>query len=194
MDKIKIFYKVETTGLNPKKHSIHRISGLAEVNGEVVEHFDIEAGPNPKAKIDKEALQVTGADEDTILGYQPMFRAQLKFIYMLKRHVDPFDKNSKAWMVGYNNRGFDDVFLRAWFNQCLDYAFGSWFWSDSIDVSVLASEYLESRRPGIVSFRMQTVAKELGLEVDQNRTTESLYKARLIREIYRIVTGREVEI
>ena len=49
MDTIKVFYDLETTGVDVKKHSIHQIAGLIEINDEVVEKFNIFSRPHPKA-------------------------------------------------------------------------------------------------------------------------------------------------
>lgn len=54
---IKIFYDLETTGLDERKSSIHQLSGSVEVNGELVESFDIRMSPHPKAVIEKAALK-----------------------------------------------------------------------------------------------------------------------------------------
>lgn len=57
------FYDLETTGVNPGKNGIHQISGMIVINGEVKETFDIKVQPNPKAVIEKQALDVAGVTE-----------------------------------------------------------------------------------------------------------------------------------
>ena len=44
------------------------------------------------------------------------------------------------------------------------------------------------------SFKQQRVAKELGVQVDDSRLHDALYDVNLTREIYRIVTGLEMEL
>ncbi len=191
---VKFFYDLETTGTDPRKHSIHQLAGLVEVDDEIVEVFDIRTRPHPRAKIEPEALKIAKVTEEEILSYQPMEAALKEYKRILSRYVDPYNPKIKAYNVGYNNRYFDDVFLRAWFDQNKDTSIGSWFWSNTIDVLVLATEYLVERRPEMPSFKLHRVAKTLGLQVDDSRTHDTLYDVGLTRSIYRIVTGRDIEL
>ena len=188
---IKIFYDVETTGVKPTKHSIHQIAGAIEVDGLVHADFNFKVRPHPKAKIEQQALTVCGVTEEQILAYPPMEEVHAELIDLLSKYIDRFDKTSKAYLVGYNNRKFDDIFLRAWFEQCGNRFFGSWFWSDSLDVICFASEYLADRRTKMPSFKLHRVAKTLGIEVDETRLHDAIYDVILTRQVYRIVTGRE---
>lgn len=194
MDVIKVYYDVETTGTNPNKHSLHQIAGLIEINNEVVGSFDIHSRPHAKAILDPEALKICKVTPEQLNSYLPMLQAKNKFCSVLSKFIDKYNVRSKAYLVGFNNRGFDDKFLRMWFALCDDVYLGSWFWSDTRDASVLASEYLESRRLTLPDFQLHTVAKSLGLEVDQSRLHDAAYDVTLTRQIYRIVTGREIEL
>lgn len=194
MSIIKIFYDIETTGDNPKKHSLHQIAGLVEVDEQVVEEFNIYSRPHPKAILDPTALEVCKVTEEQLMSYPPMKDAKNQFCQILAKYVNKFDKKDKAYLIGYNNRGFDDKFLRVWFELCDDMFFGSWFWADSRDTLVLASEYLENRRTGMPNFQLHTVARTLGIEIDESKLHDALYDASLNYQIYRIVTGREIEL
>ena len=185
---IKIFYDVETTGVNYRQHGIHQLSGLVEINGEVKEKFNWYVKPNPKAKIDPEALAISGITEDDFDMYPDMGEVFKEFKKILDRYINRFDKTEKAWLVGYNSREFDDDFLRAWFDQNGDTFFESYFWADGIDVMVLASQYLIPVRKTMPSFKLKRVAKQLGIKVDEERLHDSMYDIELTREIYQIVT------
>lgn len=191
---IKIFYDTETTGLDPAKHSIIQLAGCVEIDGKIVREFDWKLRPHPKALIDEEAMKVNGLTVEEIMAYPPAKDAYKSFITMLSLHIDRFDKTQKAWLVGFNNRKFDDVFLRQLFELQKDKFFGSWFWSDSLDVMVLASQYLLERRATMPSFKLSRVAYELGIVFDEEELHDAAGDARITREIYRIVTGLEYEI
>jgi DNA polymerase-3 subunit epsilon len=191
---IKIFYDVETTGLNPKLHSIHQLAGIVEVDGSLVEEFNYTVRPHPKAEITKEAMSVCKKSEKEIRDYPEMSTVHKRFLKMLSKYVSKYDAKQKIHLVGFNNRCFDDLFLRAFFELNGDKFMGSWFWTDSLDVLCLASEYLQHRRSGMPSFKLKRVAKEIGLEVDQQGLHDALFDARLTRNVYRIVTGLEYEI
>ena len=191
---VKIFYDVETTGTKPNKHSIHQLSGIIEVDGVISEEFNYKVRPHPKAEITKEAMSVCGKTEKEILAYPEMGIVFAAFTNLLKKYVNPYEKTSKAWLIGFNNRSFDDLFLRMFFELNKNPYYNSWFWSDSIDVLCLASEYLMDRRTSMPSFKLKRVALELGLSVDENELHDALFDARITRDIYRIVTGIEYEL
>lgn len=194
MNIVKFFYDLETTGTDERKHGIHQIAGLIEVNGEIAEHFNFKVAPNPKAKIEPDALKVGNVTEEQIKAYPDMKRVYNQVLLLLSKYCDRYNQKDKIWLVGYNNRKFDDVFFRAWFEQNGDSFFGSWFWTDSLDVLVLASQYLIDRRRNMPTFKLKRVAKELGLEVDESKLHDAKYDIELTRQIYRIVTGIDFEI
>ena len=134
-----VFFDLETTGTLVNKHGIHQISGMIVIDGEVKETFDFKVQPNPKAEIVQEALDVAGVTKEQILSYPAMGYVYGQFTAILNKYVDKYNKQDKFFLAGYNNASFDNQFLRAWFLQNGDKYFGSYFWSNSIDVMVLAT-------------------------------------------------------
>lgn len=187
-----LYYDLETTGTNPGKNGIHQISGEIVINGVSREKFDFRVRPNPKALIEDEALQVAGVTREQILAYPPMEEIYKQFLSMIGRYVSKYDKNDKFFLAGYNNAAFDNQFLRGFFLQNGDVYFGSWFWSNTIDVMVLATEYLLDRRPELENFKLSTVAKFLGVPVEEESLHDALYDIHLTRQVYDIVTKRNV--
>ncbi len=190
---VKIFYDLETTGVLPHRHSTHQLAGLVEVDEEVVEKFDFKMRPHAKAEITPEAMRVCGVTAEEIQAYPPAEDAHRAFLSMMGKYINKYDKREKAYLVGFNNRAFDDLFLWKWFGLMEDNFLGAWFWFGG-DAFVLAAEYLEDRRPQMPSFKLHRVATELGLFVDKSRTHDAAYDVALTRLVYRIVTGREVEL
>jgi len=191
---IKIFYDVETTGTDPRKHSIHQLSGLIEVNGEIVEKFNIKSRPHERALYEPAALRICGKTEEELKAYHSMHIAHSSFKKMLSKYIDQYDPSNKAYLIGFNNRAFDDIFLRMWFELCGDNFIGSWFYNNTLDTLVLATEYLIPRRIDMPSFKLKRVAKELGIEVNEEALHDASYDVVLTRQIYRIVTGLDLEI
>lgn len=190
---IKVFYDTETTGVNYKQNSIHQLSGYVDINNEIVEEFNFRIRPHQKAKIDPVALKIANVTEEQIMKY-PFAEDVLEcFEGVLGRYVNRYESGDKIHLVGYNNRSFDDHFLRMMFELCGNRFFNAWFWSDTIDVMVLASFYLRNRRSRMPSFKLSRVALELGIEIDESKLHDSMYDVELTRKIYRIVTGIEVE-
>lgn len=106
---------------------------------------------------------------------------------MLDKYVDKYNKKDKFFLVGYNNAAFDNQFLRGFFLQNGDNYFGSYFWSNSIDVMVLASAYIADRRADMENFKLSTVAKFLGVSVSDDSLHNALYDIELTRAVYEIV-------
>ena len=181
------FFDLETTGTNPGKHGIHQISGQIVIDGVVKETFDFKVQPNPRAVIDDKALEVGGVTKEQILAYPPMREVYLQLVALVGKYVDKYDRKDKFFLAGYNNAAFDDSFLRGFFVQNGDEYFGSWFWSNSIDVMVLASQCLLDERAGMENFKLSTVAKTLGLHVEDSHLHDAQYDIELTKMIYDIV-------
>ena len=91
------------------------------------------------------------------------------------------------WDGGYNNASFDNQFFREFFAQNRDKYFGSWFWSNSFDVMVLATPYLAERRADMANFKLSTVADTLGIKVEEDKLHDAMYDIYLTKAIFDIV-------
>lgn len=180
----RFFYDCETTGTDEKKHSIHQLSFQIDIDGEVEEKGDVRICPYTPDDIDPAALAVSDVTEEQIRAYPNVLAAHAELVTVLSKYVDKYDKRDKFHLVGYNNRGFDDRFLRRVWDVCGDKYFGSFFWADSIDVMVLASDYWIDRRPELRDFKLRTVASFTGLSVDDSRLHDAQYDIELTRSLY----------
>jgi len=191
-----VFFDIETTGVMHWKNGIHQLSGCIAIDGEVVDKFNYKVAPNPKAIIEAEALAVGNVTIEQVQKYAPMGEVFDKFESLLSKRVDKFNKTDKYFLAGYNNASFDNPFLRAWFKQnaktekeaAYGNYFGSYFWSSSIDVMVLASQHLLDIRHTMVDFKLKTVATALGIAIDETKLHDAEYDIFLTMEIYKIVT------
>lgn len=191
---IQFYYDLETTGLVAGTHGIHQMSGLIEVDGEVVKEFNYKVKPREGSVLDPMALEVGGITKKDFEGYEPMADVYRKLVGLLTRYIDKYDRTNKAFLCGYNNATFDDIHLRQWFLDMGDPYFGSWFFGESLDVRILAAQYLLDRRATMPSFKLSAVAKELGISVDDTKLHDAWYDIYLTRKVYRIVTGLDMEI
>lgn len=190
---VKLFFDVETTGTNHRKHSMIQLAGIIEKDGKIVEEFDFKIKPHPKAQIEVEALEINRTTLEEIMQHPDMKNVHKALLKILSKYADKYDKTDKIWLIGFNNRAFDDFFLRMFFELNGDAFIGSWFWANTIDTLCLASQYLIDRRPQMPSFKLKRVAVELGLDVDKSELHDALYDVKLTRQIYRIVTGLDLE-
>ena len=192
----KLFYfDLETTCTKFWRNGIHQISGEIEIDGETKTQFNFKVKPNPACDIEDDALKIAGITREDLAGYDEMHSTYKVIESLLGKYVDKFDKNDKFHLVGFNNAAFDNAFFRAFFVQnapdkrSAEYGnyFGSWFWSDTIDVMVLASNKLKNERSKLENFKLSTVAKYLGIEVDESKLHDAYYDIYLTKEIYKIV-------
>jgi DNA polymerase-3 subunit epsilon len=184
------FFDLETTGVNPAKNGIHQISCEIVIDGITKETHDWKVCPNPKAIIEQEALNVAGVTKEQILAYPPMMDVYVQLITTLGRYVERYSRTDKFFLVGYNNAPFDNQFLRGFFLQNGDNYFGSWFWSNSIDVMVLATQYLLDSRDWMENFKLATVAEKLGINMDREKLHDASYDLYLTKAIYNLVTKK----
>ena len=146
-----------------------------DIDGQEVERFDIRLAPNPAATIEQEALDVAGVTLEQVQSYQPMEDGYRQLVGILSKYVNKFDKRDKMYLVGYNNAGFDNSFLRALFQQCGDKYFGSWFYPNCMDVYVMVTPFLMGVRNDMENFKLMTVAKTMGIEIDENKLHDATY-------------------
>lgn len=185
---LKLFYDTETTGLDSTKHSIHNLAGIVEVDGFVVEEFNIYMRPHPKAKIDASALKASGVTEEQIMAYPEWTVGYKQFKDIIKTYADPYAKE-RFFLIGYNNRKFDDFFLNMLFILAKEVdLFPALFYTHSIDVMVLATQFLLNDRKEMPSFKLKRVAMHLGIDVDTSQLHSAAYDAELTYKIYKKLT------
>lgn len=181
------FYDLETTGVLVHRHSIHQISGIIEIDGQEVETFNFKVRPHPKCIYDPTAMEIGGVTEDQVKAYPDMKTVHAALLKVLEKYVDKYDKKDKMFLCGYNNASFDNNFFREWFRQNGDEYFGSWFWANPLDVYVLATQYFLKERHKMDEFKLRTVARRIGLDVQDDKLHDALYDVQLTRDMYNLI-------
>lgn len=179
-----LFFDVETTGLDPKIHGIHQIAGVIRENENILTRFNCKIKPFPGQMISQDALKVSGTTMEDLKTYMDPKDFHFMLTGTLTRYIDKFNKTDKMFLAGYNNSHFDNSFFRAFFENCGDKYFGSWFWSNSIDVMVLATEHLKFERHKMENFKLHTVAAQIGIEIDKEKLHDANYDIDLTIQIY----------
>jgi DNA polymerase-3 subunit epsilon len=152
-------------------------------NGEVVEECDHYLKPFPEDQIEDGALRCNGLTRETIAGFPPAQAVLADIISRLERHRP---RGGRFFMVGYNV-GFDDGFLRALWKKCGRQDYTSWFWWPLIDVMALAGFRLIGERPSLQNFKLETVARFLGIEPPQglhNAAVDIMLTRQVMRKLY----------
>ena len=63
-----MYYDLETTGLQPLVNGIHQIAGIIEINGKVVEEFNINMRPAEFHIIEPKALETSNLTVEDIMN------------------------------------------------------------------------------------------------------------------------------
>jgi len=185
-----LFFDLETTGLDNKLHGIHQLAGMIEIDGRPKKTFDIKMKPHPGKKIEPQALAVSGLKEADLEGRIPSHTGFVEFQNMLNNYVSKYDKTDKMFLVGYNNAAFDNQFLRQWFLDNGEMYFGSYFWANTIDVMVMATQATIDSRTTLKNFQLGTVAPAiLGEEISREGLHDADYDIILTRAVYQKIIG-----
>jgi DNA polymerase-3 subunit epsilon len=182
-----LYLDLETTGLSPNENAIIEIAGILEVDEKPRESFSIYMSPDEDQKVDPAALNAIGLDLNTIEKYPSQEIGYSRFIKILEKYINPYDKTDKLFLVGYNIHGFDVPFLRVFFERNYNKYFGSYFYHPSIDVMLLASYFSMNQRDNLPNFKLPTIAKSLGLTVDDARLHSALYDVTITRDIFLLI-------
>ena len=164
------------------------------IDGEIKEKFNFKVKPHKDCVIEDEALAIAGVTKEQVLNYTDMDVIYRQLLKITEKYVKKFDKKDKFHLAGFNNASFDNQFFRAFFTQNNDQYFGSWFWANSLDVLVLATQFLKGKRSQMANFQLKTVAAFLGIEVDESRLHDAEYDIDLTMQIYDRVVIKPNEI
>lgn len=185
-----MFYDLETTGLLPSVCGIHQISGAitelvhSENRVRIIENFDFKVRPFVGKRVYSSALEVGGLSYDDISKYAEPIVVYKFLMQIIKKHVNKFDPDDKIILAGYNNLHFDNDFLRQWFIDCGDSYFGSYFWSNAIDVMSEAGVVLMNVRPYMPNFKLGTVAKVFGINFKEDELHDALTDINITIQIF----------
>ncbi|MEI8102776.1 MAG: 3'-5' exonuclease [Chlorobium sp.] len=108
-----LYIDTETTGTQAGLHGVIQVAALMEIDGEVVEQFEVKCQPHPDAVILDDALAVSGTTREELQHRTTSRDACYEFSRFVQRHIDKFDVTDKAYPAGYNV-SFDLQFLDAW--------------------------------------------------------------------------------
>jgi len=187
----KFYWDVETAGLDFSRHPILQFAAIIEINGREVERLNWLIKPYDWANCDPIALEINNVKN--IFDKTPdIFITQKEFydllIKTLGKYINKFDTTDKFYMIGYNSHAFDAQFLRALFIANGNNFFGSYFWNPNVDVMLIAMAACIGQRHLLGNFKLGTVAKSLGVEVDPNRLHDGIYDVEITKEIFEILS------
>lgn len=178
-----LWVDAETTGRHWKRHGIHQLAFLLEVDGRIVGDLDLRMRPDLFHVIDPDALSKSGVTREQIEAYS-MSQSDGRWKFAQFAFRNQISRNHPIHLGGWNNRKFDDDFLREFFQA----DFFDYFFSDTIDASVLAAIVLRLTRRNLPNMQLGTVAAHFGITPD-GEFHDALTDVRVTRAIYRHIQG-----
>ena len=178
----KCFIDVETTGLDPEKHGVIQVAGIIEASGRE-QTFSFNIKPFRSDLINREALDVNKLTVTDLEKFEEPMKVYKELGNLFMTYVDRYSKKDKMFFIGYN-ASFDYNFMRAFWKKAGDVYFGSFFWFPYIDVMTLAMKHIMKTRHEMPDFKLATVARKFGIEVDENRQHEALYDVSITKKLF----------
>lgn len=183
------FIDVETTGLKPEQHGVWQIAAIVEIDGKVEDKFTLTFRPHYSTGWDKGAREIVPFDtfgrlESGCAMLSDDAHEELK--QRLSKHVDTYNRQDKFFFLAYNAY-FDWNFMQAFFTQHDDKYFGSLFAYPPIDIAALAAECLQDERLALPNFKLPTVARHFGIEIQDIRLHEAGYDVELAHGLYHAI-------
>ena len=129
-----IFIDTETGGVNAEKSALIQLSGIIEVDGTEKEKFNFYIKPFENSELNEKALEVQGRTLEE-LGTEKYIDESIiykKFLEILDKYIDKYDKNDKFIVAGYNVK-FDIDILKALFERNNNKFLFSYFNSSMLD-------------------------------------------------------------
>lgn len=164
-----IWFDTETTGLDPKVHTVVQLAGHIEIDYEIVESFNFFCNPGDHP-ISPEALEITKKTEEQLRAYPPPTKARKEFVSIMSKYVNKFDKFDKFLVGGFNAR-FDLDFIQEWLKEGGEQYFFSFVSPTTIDPMHLSAilQYLGAEDYSMLQRRnLQTLCKHHGIALDEN--------------------------
>lgn len=174
-----LWFDVETTGLNSVENGIIQLSGLIEVDHEVVSSFDYKVNIFDSDKINVDALEVSGIKLSDIKTFENPLKVHDDLIKKLSSHCSKYDKYDKFFPAGYNCK-FDIDFLSQWFLKCNDKYLGSWINWRFIDPLALVNILSLEGKIRLENHKLVTLCEYLDIEIDAHNAMSDITATRAV--------------
>ena len=191
-----VFFDLETSGLDPKRHEIAEIAAVA-VDAETLEVLDVF---EYKVQFDvkraeKEALEVIGYSHEKWKNALPWGMVRTEFTRFLKQYATvqmTSKKGNPYWvaqLVGHNAMKFDGPFLQEQYRKDDEFLPASYQVLDTYALALWWQQLIPDD-PGPENLKLGVLAEYLGVEVGE--THQAGADVLLTVGIYKALTGKFV--
>lgn len=188
-----MYLDCETAGLDPKKNPIIQISGIIEIDDQIVKEFDFKLRPLPTDTIDPKALEVNHITAEQLTDPERLepIEAYKKLKSIFLTYIDRYNKEDKLYLMG-QNVGFDYGFIQElWKRQGDDYL-GSFIHYHKIDLIALTATLRLSgklTKEKLPNMKLETLCRYFGLGEQKHDSLDDIRKTRdiFLRMVHSII-------
>jgi DNA polymerase III alpha subunit (gram-positive type) len=174
-----LWFDTETTGFSPVKNDIIQIAGLIELDGEIMEEFNIKFQPVSYEHIQPKALEINKMTLEQIKEFQSAEEGCREIVAILDNAVSDGIKLVPAG----HNVSFDVNFLReflvktGWNKRVEEYL---------KDEYICTKEIAKNGKRIFDNHKLTTIAEDFGIEYDAH---DALADIQTTRKIYQLLTA-----
>jgi len=179
-----LYLDEETTGTDPVKNDVIQLAAIVEINGKIMERFNMRCQPWDYGNIDLQALYVNGLTVDDLITFPEPMELYRSFTAMLGKYIDKFDRMDKFTPAG-QNVPFDTGFLKCFFEKCGDKYYGSWMNWRHIDLLAVVRFLRFAGQLNLENDKLVTVASHFGIEFDAHDAMADIETTRKLLWIIR---------
>jgi DNA polymerase-3 subunit epsilon len=179
MSKKVLYFDTETTGIDPQKNAIIQLSGMIEIDGEIVETFNYKIRPLQSDEINPEALAVHGITEAEMDTYPEPKVVLNQFLTLLEKYCNKFDRNDKYFPAGYNVK-FDLEMLYAFARKQGEKYLGSFLAWVPIDAMPLVHYLVTQSDFKLPDYKLKTVCDHFKIPIQAHDAMSDITATRLL--------------
>ena len=168
-----LFIDTETGGIT-EKSALIQLSGIVQIGKEVAEEFNFYVKPFPGSEVTDEALKIQGRTREEIEKYDSEEVVFRKFMKILNKHIDKYNKEDKFLVGGYNVRFDIDVINKFLRRNGEKYLF-SYIQTTTLDpLQWIAALQLLKKIPVLKDNKLETWCNHFGIELKAHDSLEDI--------------------
>lgn len=182
-----LWFDTETTGLDAVKNDIVQLAGMIEIDGVIMEEFEIRMQPRSYENVSEEALRIQKTTIDQIKTYQTPDEAYKKISGILSKYIDRYNKADKFYPAG-QNVGFDRNFLDQFYKKSGDGYFYAFVNNYALDLLQLTSILRYQGLLTTENLKLSTIANACGIDASGAHT--AIDDIKMTRKCFKHLTSK----
>jgi DNA polymerase-3 subunit epsilon len=185
-----LWVDTETTGTDPKVHGIVQIAAMVEIEGEIVDNFNVLIQPVKGKLINKEALDVHGYTIDDIRTFtKPQEAFNQFYLFLARNNPEPIKAKTNRYIMGGKNMKFDCDFLSQWFFDITGGPYKYWDYCQfkGFDISSVLDAMVFAGILPLKDTTLGTVCEHFGIPL---KAHDAMSDIMATRELTHLIYGR----